>query len=33
MEQVNVITGFGPKAGAAIAAHMDIDKVGYHTNN
>ncbi len=24
---VNVITGFGPKAGAAIAAHMDIDKV------
>jgi acyl-CoA reductase-like NAD-dependent aldehyde dehydrogenase len=25
---VNVITGFGPKAGAAIAAHMDIDKVG-----
>lgn len=26
---VNVITGFGPKAGAAIAAHMDIDKVSF----
>lgn len=24
---LNVITGFGPTAGAAISSHMDIDKV------
>ncbi|KAF5934721.1 hypothetical protein HYC85_025850 [Camellia sinensis] len=26
---LNVITGFGPTAGAAIASHMDIDKVSF----
>ncbi|XP_019191935.1 PREDICTED: aldehyde dehydrogenase family 2 member C4-like [Ipomoea nil] len=26
---VNVITGFGPTAGAAISSHMDIDKVSF----
>jgi len=26
---VNIVTGFGPKAGAAIAGHMDIDKVSF----
>lgn len=26
---INVVTGFGPTAGAAIAAHMDIDKVSF----
>lgn len=26
---VNVIPGFGPTAGAAIAGHMDIDKVAF----
>ncbi|KDN48841.1 indole-3-acetaldehyde dehydrogenase [Tilletiaria anomala UBC 951] len=26
---VNVVAGFGPTAGAAIAAHMDIDKVAF----
>ncbi|XP_015571674.2 aldehyde dehydrogenase family 2 member C4 [Ricinus communis] len=26
---INVITGFGPTAGAAIASHMDIDKVSF----
>ncbi|PIA50677.1 hypothetical protein AQUCO_01200120v1 [Aquilegia coerulea] len=26
---VNVVTGFGPKAGAAISSHMDIDKVSF----
>ena len=26
---VNIVTGFGPTAGAAIAAHPDIDKVGF----
>ena len=24
---LNVITGFGPTAGAAICSHMDVDKV------
>ena len=24
---LNVVPGFGPTAGAAIASHMDIDKV------
>ena len=24
---LNVITGYGPTAGAAIASHMDVDKV------
>lgn len=24
---VNVISGFGPTAGAALASHMDVDKV------
>lgn len=26
---INVITGFGPTAGAAIAEHMDVDKVAF----
>lgn len=26
---VNIVTGFGPTAGAAVAAHMDIDKVTF----
>ncbi|KAL5200569.1 hypothetical protein ABZP36_021772 [Zizania latifolia] len=26
---INVITGFGPTAGAAIASHMDVDMVGF----
>ncbi|XP_057536671.1 aldehyde dehydrogenase family 2 member C4-like isoform X1 [Amaranthus tricolor] len=26
---INVITGFGPTAGAAIASHMDIDKLSF----
>jgi aldehyde dehydrogenase (NAD+) len=26
---VNVVTGFGPEAGAAIAAHPDVDKVAF----
>jgi acyl-CoA reductase-like NAD-dependent aldehyde dehydrogenase len=25
---VNVVSGFGPTAGAALASHMDVDKVG-----
>ena len=24
---INVVTGFGPTAGAALAAHMDVDAV------
>ncbi|KAI8021045.1 Aldehyde dehydrogenase family 2 member C4 [Camellia lanceoleosa] len=26
---INVVTGFGPTAGAAIASHMDIDKISF----
>ncbi|XP_010527199.1 PREDICTED: aldehyde dehydrogenase family 2 member C4-like [Tarenaya hassleriana] len=26
---LNVVTGFGPKAGAAVASHMDIDKISF----
>lgn len=26
---LNIVSGFGPTAGAAIASHMDIDKVNY----
>lgn len=26
---VNILPGFGPKAGAAIARHMDVDKVAF----
>lgn len=26
---VNIVPGFGPTAGAAIAGHMDIDKVAF----
>ena len=26
---VNIIPGYGPTAGAAIASHMDIDKVAF----
>lgn len=26
---VNIVPGFGPTAGAAIASHMDIDKVAF----
>jgi phenylacetaldehyde dehydrogenase len=26
---VNVVTGFGETAGAALAAHMDVDKVAF----
>ena len=25
---LNIISGYGPTAGAAISSHMDIDKVG-----
>jgi hypothetical protein len=28
---INVVTGFGPTAGAAISSHMDVDVVRYHT--
>lgn len=24
---INVVTGFGPTAGAALSSHMDVDKV------
>ncbi len=30
---VNILTGFGPTAGAAIARHMDIDKVAFTGSN
>ncbi len=30
---VNVLPGFGPTAGAAIARHMDVDKVAFHRLN
>lgn len=26
---LNVISGFGPTAGAALASHMDVDKVPF----
>ncbi len=26
---LNVLTGYGPTAGAAIAEHMDVDKVAF----
>lgn len=26
---VNIIPGYGPTAGAAISAHMDVDKVAF----
>ncbi|XP_042339283.1 retinal dehydrogenase 1-like, partial [Plectropomus leopardus] len=26
---VNIVPGFGPTAGAAIASHMDVDKVAF----
>lgn len=26
---VNILTGFGPTAGAAISNHMDVDKVAF----
>ena len=26
---VNIITGYGPTAGAAIAEHMEVDKVAF----
>jgi aldehyde dehydrogenase (NAD+) len=26
---INVVTGFGPSAGAALAAHMDVDKMSF----
>ena len=26
---INVVTGFGPTAGAAVASHVDIDKVSF----
>ncbi|AQL03014.1 Restorer of fertility2 [Zea mays] len=29
---VNVVSGFGPTAGAALASHMDVDKVNTHLN-
>lgn len=28
---LNIVSGFGPTAGAAIASHMDIDKVNYES--
>lgn len=29
---LNVVTGFGSTAGAALASHMDVDKVSDRTN-
>jgi len=29
---LNVVTGFGPTAGAALSSHMDVDKVIYRSN-
>ena len=29
---INVVTGFGPTAGAALSSHMDVDKVLYISN-
>ena len=26
---LNIISGFGPTAGGAIAAHMDVDKIAF----
>ncbi|PIA65087.1 hypothetical protein AQUCO_00100518v1 [Aquilegia coerulea] len=26
---INVVTGFGPKAGAALSSHMDVDKISF----
>jgi acyl-CoA reductase-like NAD-dependent aldehyde dehydrogenase len=26
---INVLPGYGPTAGAAIASHMDVDKVAF----
>ncbi|CAN6455850.1 unnamed protein product [Victoria cruziana] len=26
---INVVTGFGPTAGAALASHMEVDKIGF----
>ena len=26
---INILTGYGPTAGGAIASHMDIEKVGF----
>ena len=26
---INIVPGYGPTAGAAIANHMDVDKVGF----
>lgn len=26
---VNILTGYGPTAGAAISSHMDVDKVAF----
>ncbi|KAK4727585.1 hypothetical protein R3W88_032502 [Solanum pinnatisectum] len=26
---INVVTGFGPTAGAALSSHMDVDKIGF----
>ena len=26
---VNVVPGFGPTAGAALASHMDVDKIAF----
>lgn len=25
---LNIVSGYGPTAGAALASHMDVDKVG-----
>ena len=30
---LNVVSGFGPTAGAALAGHMDVDKVRYILQN
>ncbi|KAI4336124.1 hypothetical protein L6164_014692 [Bauhinia variegata] len=27
----NVVSGYGPTAGAALASHMDVDKVVWHS--
>lgn len=30
---LNVVSGFGPTAGAALASHMDVDKVSWEDSS
>ena len=30
---INIISGYGPTAGAALASHMDIKKIAFTGNN